>query len=36
MLTNTGLRRWMIKEQKRLFVKDYEATTTQYQNLSRT
>lgn len=28
--------RWMIKEQKRLFVKEYETTTTQYQNLSRT
>ncbi|WVQ81183.1 hypothetical protein IAT38_003305 [Cryptococcus sp. DSM 104549] len=26
---------WMIKEQKRLFVKEYEETTTQYQNLSR-
>ncbi|KAK4689372.1 mortality factor 4-like protein 1, partial [Tremellales sp. Uapishka_1] len=30
------LMKWMIKEQKRLFVKDYETTTTQYQNLSRT
>ncbi|ORY33051.1 chromatin modification-related protein EAF3 [Naematelia encephala] len=28
--------KWMIKEQKRLFVKEYETTTTQYQNLSRT
>ena len=28
--------RWMIREQKRLFVKEYETTTTQYQNLSRT
>jgi mortality factor 4-like protein 1 len=28
--------RWMIKEQKRLFVKEYETTTTQYQNMSRT
>ncbi|ORX39254.1 MRG-domain-containing protein [Kockovaella imperatae] len=28
--------KWMIKEQKRLFVKDYETTTTQYQSLSRT
>jgi len=26
----------MIKEQKRLFVKEYETTTTQYQSLSRT
>lgn len=28
--------KWMIREQKRLFVKEYETTTTQYQNLSRT
>jgi len=28
--------KWMIKEQKRLFVKEYETTTTQYQSLSRT
>ncbi|CAD6572979.1 MAG: Esa1p-associated factor [Tremellales sp. Tagirdzhanova-0007] len=28
--------KWMIKEQKRLFVKEYETTTTHYQNLSRT
>lgn len=28
--------KWMIKEQKRLFVKEYETTTTQYQNMSRT
>ncbi|KAI9636874.1 MRG-domain-containing protein [Dioszegia hungarica] len=27
---------WMIKEQKRLFVKEYETTTMHYQNLSRT
>ncbi|XAO25062.1 hypothetical protein I312_103871 [Cryptococcus bacillisporus CA1280] len=26
---------WMIKEQKRLFMKEYEETTTHYQNLSR-
>ncbi|WVF65329.1 hypothetical protein IAT40_000055 [Kwoniella sp. CBS 6097] len=28
--------KWMIREQKRLFVKEYESTTTHYQNLSRT
>ncbi|WWD21256.1 hypothetical protein CI109_105740 [Kwoniella shandongensis] len=28
--------KWMIKEQKRLFVKEYEATSTHYQNMSRT
>lgn len=28
--------RWMIKEQKRLFVKEYETTSSQYQSLSRT
>lgn len=32
---NTVLR-YMIKEQKKVFVKEYETTTTQYQNLSRT
>ncbi|ODN97265.1 mortality factor 4-like protein 1 [Cryptococcus wingfieldii CBS 7118] len=26
---------WMIKDQKRLFMKEYEETTTHYQNLSR-
>ncbi|WWC72880.1 uncharacterized protein I206_106844 [Kwoniella pini CBS 10737] len=28
--------KWMIKEQKRLFVKEYESTSTHYQNMSRT
>lgn len=29
-------RRYMIKEQKKVFVKEYETTTAQYQNQSRT
>lgn len=32
---NRAWYRWMIKEQKRLFMKEYEETTTHYQNLSR-
>lgn len=28
--------RYMIKEKSKVFVKEYETTTTQYQNLSRT